>query len=83
MMSAVPHLDPFGSASRQPRGFGNTRLVSPLAVAAEALQALGSWLAAFLRRRRDARLLSGLSDHVLHDIGITRSDIERVVRGGR
>lgn len=40
-------------------------------------------LARWSRMRRDVRLLSQMDDHGLRDIGIARSDIERVVRDGR
>jgi len=33
--------------------------------------------------RRASAALEGLSDHQLKDIGISRSDIQRVVREGR
>lgn len=33
--------------------------------------------------RRSIRRLSGLSDYGLHDIGLTRGDVDRVVRPGR
>lgn len=36
-----------------------------------------------LRLRRDMRRLGEFSDHMLHDIGISRADIEGVVRRGR
>ena len=39
--------------------------------------------AAWLRTERDIRRLSSLDDHLLRDIGITRSQISRVVRRGR
>lgn len=35
------------------------------------------------RSRREAEHLAGLSDYLLKDIGITRSDIDLVVRSGR
>ena len=35
------------------------------------------------RSRRDAEYLATLNDYLLKDIGITRSDIEEVVRRGR
>jgi uncharacterized protein YjiS (DUF1127 family) len=36
-----------------------------------------------LRRRRGRRLLAGMNDRALADIGLVRSDIGRVVRRGR
>jgi uncharacterized protein YjiS (DUF1127 family) len=46
-----------------------------------------AWLIATLARereiRRSMRLLATFDDYMLHDIGITRGDIERVVRFGR
>lgn len=39
--------------------------------------------AAWRSRRRTIRELSAFSDHMLHDIGITRHQIPRVVRCGR
>jgi uncharacterized protein YjiS (DUF1127 family) len=35
------------------------------------------------RLRRDARLLREFDDHMLQDIGLSRDEIEHVVRGGR
>jgi uncharacterized protein YjiS (DUF1127 family) len=35
------------------------------------------------RRRRDARLLMEFDDHLLQDIGLSRGEIGRAVRGGR
>src|SRR5688572_29209524 len=40
-------------------------------------------VSAGLRRRRDARLLAQVDEHMLRDIGITRSEIDRAVRFGR
>ncbi|MCV3210628.1 DUF1127 domain-containing protein [Mesorhizobium sp. YC-39] len=37
--------------------------------------------AAALRARRTARLLDDISDSQLKDIGLSRSDIRRVIRG--
>ena len=82
-MSAVPHLDPFGSGSYQPRGFARPRSVTPSAVVMDGVRALGAYLAAAARRRRNARLLSEMSDSMLRDLGIARSDLERVTRDGR
>ena len=50
---------------------------------AELGMALGRRISAALRRRRDARLLAHADDHMLRDIGITRSQIDRAVRFGR
>jgi len=47
---------------------------------------LGSWLRQMIaghRRRRDVARLESLSDHMLRDIGISRSEIGRAVRHGR
>ena len=46
-----------------------------------ALAAVTAALLAVGRARRDARMLDELSDAQLKDIGLTRSDIERVARG--
>jgi uncharacterized protein YjiS (DUF1127 family) len=52
-----------------------------------SLLATGSRMLLALRReieiRRAGAALEGLSDHQLKDIGISRSDIQRVVRDGR
>jgi uncharacterized protein YjiS (DUF1127 family) len=37
----------------------------------------------FRARRRDERILLAMTDSQLQDVGITRSDISRVVREGR
>ena len=44
---------------------------------------LARQLAAQRRLRRDIRMLNGFSDRDLADIGLGRSEIEYVVRGGR
>lgn len=48
---------------------------------------LQRWLARrwrrFVGRRRAVRLLAAADDHMLKDIGISRSDIDYVVRHGR
>ena len=41
------------------------------------------WIAREVRVRRDARRLAEFSDYMLHDIGISRADIEGAVRRGR
>jgi uncharacterized protein YjiS (DUF1127 family) len=52
-----------------------------------SLFATGSRMILAIKReteiRRAGAALEGLSDHQLKDIGISRSDIQRVVRGGR
>ena len=40
--------------------------------------ALQSW-----RARQADRVMAGLSDHMLHDIGVSRGEIAEVVRHGR
>ena len=35
------------------------------------------------RARRDSRQLMALGDHLLHDIGLSRGEIERAMRMGR
>jgi uncharacterized protein YjiS (DUF1127 family) len=35
------------------------------------------------RRRRDARRLMALDDRMLRDVGLSRGEVERAVRGGR
>ena len=47
---------------------------------------LGAWLRRLMdayRQRQDTARLESLSDHMLRDIGISRSEIGRVVRDGR
>jgi uncharacterized protein YjiS (DUF1127 family) len=53
------------------------------AVAAVVLvkRALGSGVARRRQRRADGRLLLGLNDHLLADLGLTRADIQGVVWG--
>jgi uncharacterized protein YjiS (DUF1127 family) len=45
--------------------------------------ALSQRISATLRHRRDAHLLAHADDHMLRDIGITRSQIDGAVRFGR
>ncbi|QFU17583.1 DUF1127 domain-containing protein [Microvirga thermotolerans] len=47
------------------------------------LARIAAALAAEIRVRRDMRLLSGLGDAALHDIGLARGGIENAVRCGR
>ena len=44
-------------------------------------RALGSGMARRRQRRADGRLLLGLNDHLLADLGLTRADIQGVVWG--
>jgi uncharacterized protein YjiS (DUF1127 family) len=52
-----------------------------------SLLAMGSWMIFALKRqiaiRQAGAALEGLSDNLLKDIGISRCDIQRVVREGR
>ena len=41
------------------------------------------WIAREFKTRRDMRQLAEFDDHMLHDIGIVRADIEGAVRRGR
>jgi uncharacterized protein YjiS (DUF1127 family) len=52
------------------------------AVALGLAGALGS-LVKEVRIRRSMTELSGMGEHMLHDLGLTRGDIEHVVRHGR
>ena len=58
------------SGRRAPSVFGNL-MTAPL-----------RWVRQALARHRDERLLQGLSDTQLRDLGITRGQIQRVVRDG-
>jgi uncharacterized protein YjiS (DUF1127 family) len=40
-------------------------------------EAVADCLAIWAERRRERRHLAGLSDHLIHDIGLSRSDVER------
>ena len=55
----------------------------PRRISAELVMALGRRISAALRCRRDSRLLAHADDHMLRDIGITRSQIDGAVRFGR
>jgi uncharacterized protein YjiS (DUF1127 family) len=63
---------------------------APLAILRPLLARLQSWiwgaLDAAIRahaRRRDERFLLAQPDYLLHDLGIARADVPRVVREGR
>jgi uncharacterized protein YjiS (DUF1127 family) len=58
-------------------------IVMNLARAATVIAAPVSWLSQWWQRRRAMYYLSQAPDALLKDIGITRCDIEHVVRNGR
>ena len=60
-------------AARRLRAEATTTLCS---LAARTMSRLAKRLARALRARRDARLLSEMNDHMLRDIGTTRSFAE-------
>jgi uncharacterized protein YjiS (DUF1127 family) len=43
---------------------------------------MSAWVAGEVTVRRDMRRLASFDDHMLHDIGIARADIEGAVRRG-
>ena len=75
-MSVVPIIRPFGTARAN-----HVALPSFEGVMAFALH-VGGMVARELRIRRDMRRLAEYDEHMLHDIGITGSDIEGAVRRG-
>ena len=75
-MSAVPVIRPLETSRAS-----HLALPSFEGVFALALR-LGGMIARELRIRRDMRRLAEYDEHMLHDIGITRSDIEGAVRRG-
>ena len=54
-------------------------IASPLQFAAQ----VGAIVLRRLRIRSDRRQLESMPDYLLHDLGITRGDIERVTKFGR
>ena len=67
-----------GSVAAHPAAYagGNSRGLQPVARAF-------AWIAERRRVRRTVAALSDLSDRTLADIGIERSEIERIARYGR
>jgi uncharacterized protein YjiS (DUF1127 family) len=59
---------------------GFRHLAAPLMAGLSAVVDAGFRLYA---QRRDARILRAMADRQLDDLGITRSDVARVVRTGR
>ena len=49
----------------------------------KAIRRVSRYLISSYERRRDARVLHSLSDHLLNDIGITRDGIEEYLRNQR
>jgi uncharacterized protein YjiS (DUF1127 family) len=82
-MSNIRQLHPHGRAVALP--IGSTTPNGEVSV--PALAGLGiafvRRLSTALRRRRDAHLLARADDHMLRDIGLTRSQIDGAVRFGR
>jgi uncharacterized protein YjiS (DUF1127 family) len=64
-------------------GAAESRVSRMISAGARAMVAAGHAIAAAYRRRRDAAILSEMHDDLLKDIGISRSDIPYVIRGGR
>jgi uncharacterized protein YjiS (DUF1127 family) len=75
-MSVVPMIRPFATSRAN-----HLALPSFEGVIAFALRISGM-VARELRIRRDMRRLAEFDEHMLHDVGITRSDIEGAVRRG-
>ena len=76
---------PEPAAARPPRPFPAARSAAMRArrgtgkgiILNRTLAGLVEWLRAWNRRRRDRRLLAGLDDRVLRDMGIDRVAVER------
>jgi uncharacterized protein YjiS (DUF1127 family) len=59
------------------------RASKPMTRLANALRSLAIEFARWRQFRRDTHELQSLNDHILADIGLTRSEVERVARYGR
>ncbi len=75
-MSVVPMIREFRAPEETAPLSRAVLKVSGLALRAAA------WMAREIAVRRDMRRLAEFDDHMLHDIGITRLDIEGAVRRG-
>lgn len=71
------------TAIRLDQQIGMLVLPEPAGRVPGTLSALGIHAMRWLRNRRAERLMSSLSDEQLHDMGISRADIARVVWHGR
>lgn len=63
-----------------------SRLVEPRSIAARFLRAIGQVFACAYHRQQERRAIhamTAMSDHMLRDLGIGRSQIVRTVRYGR
>ena len=58
------------------------RRLVPVYAAAIAVTEFGRHITRAARLRRDRRLLAELSDHTLHDIGISRYEIDSITSWG-
>jgi hypothetical protein len=74
-------MSDFASIYEAPARRGPTRAVG--ALLRRWLAAAAGRIAGELRIRRDARLLLEAEPRILRDLGVTRDDVERLVRHGR
>jgi uncharacterized protein YjiS (DUF1127 family) len=77
VMSVVPLVRPLPATGEESASSRVAHEVFALAIG------LIEGAARELRVRRDMDRLAQFDDHMLHDIGLTRSDIEGAVRRGR
>ena len=75
-MSAIPMAREFRAAEEPIARPGIARRLLGLATQ------VAEWIAREMTIRRDMRRLAEFDDHMLHDIGIARADIEGAVRRG-
>jgi uncharacterized protein YjiS (DUF1127 family) len=75
-MSVVPLVREFRLPEETGTLSRGARKVSGLAIR------VASWMAREITVRRNMRRLAEFDDHMLHDVGVTRSDIEGAVRRG-
>ena len=75
-MSVVPMVREFRVPEQPSARPGTVRQLFRLAAR------VPEWIAREVTVRRDMRRLAAFDDHMLHDIGIARTDIEGAVRRG-